>query len=593
MTLDTDLSTFNVTAVRMELALLFGVPVAYIQLNATGGSVVVSVQIVVPASAAASAPLASLAERVESTNTSAIAQQLGMDVTQKGAVQTSNRTYVTTSQKSELVQIGCYPGHWCTGGKAIPCEKDTYNADANGSLGRDCKPCQQHSHTYSTATIFPWQCNCRPSFTRREIGSPQDTPAECVCAAGSQIRTEIIGGIGVASCGMCEVGFYKSDAGNDYCTRCPDFTTTISNGAMSVHECVCAINHFLNGDADGIENGTIGTERCERCETATIDGQPIRTGTDCSQAGITLLTLPLKHGYWRVDHRLFRPVTARVPSWYSGVYVSDTIHPCFNPMACEGTNNRSSELDVGYKASNVSNPCRIGHRGVFCAACQWPNYKLNGDTGLCERCDGSRELTVITPLVGVVFAILLLIGSMASGGKGGGRQRRNASLKRMLTSKYSKALLSNAATAVNDGGVEAAANMVKENVTKEIDKATKPTPAEIQAAAQNMKGAIERKLPEPLTWADVQPAIELIDSIEELQAAIKAPEAFLKALIEQTIGPVAIRIAVKRLKPVVEPKLPVPLTWADVQPAIELIDSIEELPRRGRGTDGLPGEAGQ
>ena len=31
------------------------------------------------------------------------------------------------------------------------------------------------------------------------------------------------------------------------------------------------------------------------------------------------------------------------------------------------------------------------------------------------------------------------------------------------------------------------------------------------------------------------------------------------------------------LKPVLEPKLPKPLTWADVQPAIELIDSIEEL----------------
>ena len=35
--------------------------------------------------------------------------------------------------------------------------------------------------------------------------------------------------------------------------------------------------------------------------------------------------------------------------------------------------------------------------------------------------------------------------------------------------------------------------------------------------------------------------------------------------------------ALARLKPVLEPKLPKPLTWADVEPAIEMIDSVEEL----------------
>ena len=76
MTLDTDLSTFNMTAVRMELAVLYGVPVAYIQLNATAGSVNVAILIVVPASAAASVPMATLTERVESVNTSAMHSSL-------------------------------------------------------------------------------------------------------------------------------------------------------------------------------------------------------------------------------------------------------------------------------------------------------------------------------------------------------------------------------------------------------------------------------------------------------------------------------------------------------------------------------------
>ena len=75
----------------------------------------------------------------------------------------------------------------------------------------------------------------------------------------------------------------------------------------------------------------------------------------------------------------------------------------------------------------------------------------------------------------------------------------------------------------------------------------------------------------------MQPAVELIDTVEELQAALKDPEAFLQRLVNEAIGPAAIKLAIARLKHVIEPVLPKPLTIADVLPAIELIDSIEEL----------------
>ena len=46
-----------------------------------------------------------------------------------------------------------------------------------------------------------------------------------------------------------------------------------------------------------------------------------------------------------------------------------------------------------------------------------------------------------------------------------------------------------------------------------------------------------------LEWEDVQPALELVDSVEELRAAVNEPEAFVKQLMEEAVGPVAIRFA--------------------------------------------------
>ena len=57
-----------------------------------------------------------------------------------------------------------------------------------------------------------------------------------------------------------------------------------------------------------------------------------------------------------------------------------------------------------------------------------------------------------------------------------------------------------------------------------------------------------------LEWGDVVPALELVDSVEELEAAIADPEAFLQSLAH-SMGPAAKKFLVAKLRPKLEPQL--------------------------------------
>ena len=82
-----------------------------------------------------------------------------------------------------------------------------------------------------------------------------------------------------------------------------------------------------------------------------------------------------------------------------------------------------------------------------------------------------------------------------------------------------------------------------------------------------------------LEWADVLPALETIDSTDELKAAAADPAAFLERLTSAG-GPAAKKLAAVYLKPPLESHLAKQgLEWADVAPMLEEVDSIDELKR--------------
>merc|ERR1719331_3655431 len=80
-----------------------------------------------------------------------------------------------------------------------------------------------------------------------------------------------------------------------------------------------------------------------------------------------------------------------------------------------------------------------------------------------------------------------------------------------------------------------------------------------------------------LTFDDVRPALEQVDTIEELRDAVANPSEFLEKLARST-GPAAKKYAMMKLRQKLEPHLEKQgLTFEDVRPALELVDTIEEL----------------
>merc|ERR1719359_1218629 len=67
-------------------------------------------------------------------------------------------------------------------------------------------------------------------------------------------------------------------------------------------------------------------------------------------------------------------------------------------------------------------------------------------------------------------------------------------------------------------------------------------------------------------------------SQEELQEALKNPEPFFKKFLAEAGGMIVVKLLLPKLKREFEPLLQqTGLTWEDVQPAFELVDSRAEL----------------
>jgi hypothetical protein len=103
-------------------------------------------------------------------------------------------------------------------------------------------------------------------------------------------------------------------------------------------------------------------------------------------------------------------------------------------------------------------------------------------------------------------------------------------------------------------------------------------PVAIRMAIKKLRPKIEPVIKKKgLTWEDVLPALDLIDSVEELEAAISDPDAFLDTLASIG-GRVAVRLLIAKMRPKIEPVIKKKgLTWEDVLPALDLIDSVAKL----------------
>eukprot|EP01045_Picozoa_sp_COSAG04_P010828 COSAG04_NODE_674_length_11272_cov_8.036248_7_plen_273_part_00 len=96
-------------------------------------------------------------------------------------------------------------------------------------------------------------------------------------------------------------------------------------------------------------------------------------------------------------------------------------------------------------------------------------------------------------------------------------------------------------------------------------------PAGKKIALGKLRPKLEHRLAKrDLLWEDALPAIEVLADVDRLQAALEDPDALVQELLASA-GPVAKKIAAAKLRPELEPKLAKHgLGWADVMPALEL-----------------------
>ena len=109
--------------------------------------------------------------------------------------------------------------------------------------------------------------------------------------------TAAAGATSVDECKCVEDCFLLTTDGAPRCIECRNVLefSTAPPGASSANDCVCKVGYFLEANATQRE--------CVACDPALMD---------CSVEGITVATMPIKRGGWRLSNS------------------SSTVYTCFN-----------------------------------------------------------------------------------------------------------------------------------------------------------------------------------------------------------------------------------------------------------------------
>ena len=185
---------------------------------------------------------------------------------------------------------------------------------------------------------------------------------------------------GMTQCSPCGAGEFQPQRGQATCSTCDAFRGLWSEpGAALCDQCIAGL--FWNGvnEASGATESVSPSPTAVVAPAASEASSPCAActqGMDCS-AGTTLLSLPLKRGYWRAHA------------------ASRSVYPCpLGEFGCKGGS------DVGQDA------CSDGYFGAACGSCEFPEFYLNRVSGKCEACTGGSKAAVVT--AGAVFATLAL-----------------------------------------------------------------------------------------------------------------------------------------------------------------------------------------
>ena len=304
---------------------------------------------------------------------------------------------------------------WCTsefaGSSCEICSDRFYGVDCS----QTCPPfsVNRAKIIYPEASTIQ-HCECLPTF--RKVNRTDRDGFDCVCPPGHEFSEEL----GV--CQQCGAGRFHPHFDLTPCTSCSSLLGPSSTTATSIAtaasdcncastftkhrgRCVCTYNRF------GPSNGTF-CDKCpdslpftlepdaqteDECSAASgsfeIDNQQVascntpefKDRLNCSAKGITLPTLPLLSGYWRL------------------AATSTQIIPCSPKTRCAPALNQSKSSQ-GWWSDRY---CTPGHTGVQCEGC---NDGLTRSQGGCVFCtpEKSRKSWGLSALW-IVLTVMLVV----------------------------------------------------------------------------------------------------------------------------------------------------------------------------------------
>ncbi len=221
------------------------------------------------------------------------------------------------------------------------------------------------------------------------LPTPPHDDGLCGCAAGSQpdlVRPP---------CKPCDKNTYKDAATaamlpDAVCTPCFEYASS-AEGQMSIEACQCKREYFR------VHNTSLDPTN----QSSSYTCQPCPEGANCSVAGITLETLPLLPGYWRVS------------SWSLNVATCPGDQACLGGAAlsarcaCTGGGYPCPRPEENAVCARELDVCGYGYVGPLCSVCDNGFYRQS--KGVCAACEQENYLAgTLLQLIAVVLAVLLI-----------------------------------------------------------------------------------------------------------------------------------------------------------------------------------------
>ena len=271
------------------------------------------------------------------------------------------------------------------------CPAGKYQDDKQATA---CKPCKSgHYCEHGAAAALP----CPPGTW--SDGTDNINASECSMATSGHFAAT-----GSDKQTACREDTYNPLAGQSNeaaCIPCPPHSITNGmTGAMSIGSCVCESEFYNNATSDGQAN-------CILCPS----------GTDCFQPGFSILTLPVKCGYYRL-HELSYDVRRCLDA---ATNCSDSPECIESTSGCRGTVNESLALTgrrLGEEmASNGSLGCHDGLTGAFCLLCAphpegkriYYSRASRSHVAQCRECRDSARNTILLFFAFVALAALVVL----------------------------------------------------------------------------------------------------------------------------------------------------------------------------------------